>query len=271
MNRAAQNLLLLLFGAAITLIAATGTYLNYVRPVMLPFLLVSGVVILALAGFGMASHVRADELADQDWDVAGPAPGADGVEPTQGADGVERAPGAGLAPDDHADHGHAHGGGAVAWILVVPVLLLLFAPPPPLGAGSAPAPVAASYDAADMRPFPPLPAGTDPAVSVYDFQDRAVSDATHALDHTDVTLTGFVLRSGTGVSLGRLMIWCCVADARTIEVSLRGEPVTAATGQWIEAVVRLVPGTATRYNDYAPAATVRSWKAVPTPRKQYDY
>ncbi|MFC7754545.1 hypothetical protein [Tsukamurella soli] len=58
MNRTAQNLLLLLFGAAVTVVASTGTHLNYVRPAMLPFLLASGVVILALAGFGTAADVR---------------------------------------------------------------------------------------------------------------------------------------------------------------------------------------------------------------------
>ncbi|MFC7754546.1 hypothetical protein [Tsukamurella soli] len=62
------------------------------------------------------------------------------------------------------------------------------------------------------------------------------------------------------------MIWCCVADARTIEVSLRGPQVTAPAGQWISAVLRLIPGSATSGNDFTPAATVRSWRAVPTRR-----
>ncbi|MDF0528341.1 TIGR03943 family protein [Tsukamurella sp. 8F] len=248
MSTRAQNLLLLLFGSAVLLAAGTGTYLNYVRPVMFWFLLASGLVICLLAVSGMAEDVRSMQV--EDWNDPDP----------------------GDSPADHGHpHGHAHGATRVAWVLVVPVLLLLFAAPPPLGADAASTVSVASAEPADMRAFPPLPSGAAPAMSLFDFQDRAVSDSTGALDHRDVTLTGFVQRRGSQVLMGRLMIWCCVADARTILVSLQGDHVTARPGSWVTAVVRLVPGTATRNNMYTPTAKVASWREVPVPRNQYDY
>ncbi|MFC7342148.1 TIGR03943 family putative permease subunit [Saccharopolyspora griseoalba] len=58
MRRETQNILLLLFGGALLKIALTGTYLRYVKPSLLPWLVVAAAVMIALAGIAIARDIR---------------------------------------------------------------------------------------------------------------------------------------------------------------------------------------------------------------------
>lgn len=237
MNRPARNLLLLLFGCAIAIAAATGTYLNYVRPVMFWFLVASAVVVVGLAVTGMAADIaeaRSEEEAD-----------------------------------DH-DAGHAHGSGRLGWLLLVPVLLLLFCAPPALDPTSAQRTVvvAAATDEPG-RAYPPLPPGEAPHIALSDFQNRAVSDTAGTLDR-DVSLTAYVTHIDGRPFLARIMIWCCVADARPIQIEVAGAPALPTDGSWVTAVARLVPGTATRERHYRPIVDLVSAHPVAQPSPPYD-
>ncbi|KXO88904.1 TIGR03943 family putative permease subunit [Tsukamurella pseudospumae] len=254
MNRPARNLLLLLFGSAVAIATATGTYLNYVRPVMFWFLAASAVVIVVLAVSGMAADIgeaRADEDFEDDIGFAGT------LTPVA------------HRPHDDA-HGHAHGSGRVGWVLLVPVLLLLFCAPPALDPGAAQRTVvvAATTDESG-RAYPPLPPGVAPHIALNDFQNRAVSDTAGTLDR-DVSMTAYVTHIDGRPFLARVMIWCCVADARPIDIEVAGTPALPPDGGWVTAVVRLVPGTATRARHYRPIVRLVSDHPVPQPSPPYD-
>ncbi|MET9328959.1 TIGR03943 family protein [Tsukamurella sp. NPDC003166] len=254
MNRPARNLLLLLFGSAVAIATATGTYLNYVRPVMFWFLAASAVVIVVLAVGGMAADIAEARADEESADHIG---AADTVAP------------AGTLPHDDAQ-GHGHGSGRVGWALLVPVLLLLFCAPPALdpGATQRTVVVAATRDEPG-RAYPPLPAGSAPHISLNDFQNRAVSDTAGTLNR-DVTMTAYVTHIDGRPFLARVMIWCCVADARPIEIEIKGSPALPPDGSWVTAVARLVPGTATRARHYRPIVRLVSAHPVPQPSPPYD-
>ena len=108
MSRGTQNTLLLLVGLSAVVMVIKGTYLHFVKPSLLPWLIAAAVVLIALA---VASIVR----------------------------DLRHAPA--------EDHGHRHRPWLV-WLLLVPIALTTFVVPPPLGAhGAAPEAVAATEPA----------------------------------------------------------------------------------------------------------------------------
>ena len=65
MRRETQNVLLLLFGGALLKIALNGSYLRYVKPSLLPLLVVASVVLIALAGVAIARDIRGDPVSGE--------------------------------------------------------------------------------------------------------------------------------------------------------------------------------------------------------------
>src|SRR4029077_14470294 len=105
MSRGTQNTVVLLVGLSAVVMVIKGTYLYFVKPSLLPWLLEAAAVLIALA---VASIVR----------------------------DLRHAPA--------EDHGHTHRPWLV-WLLLVPIALTTFVGPPPLGApGAAPEAVAAT-------------------------------------------------------------------------------------------------------------------------------
>ena len=94
MRRETQNIVLLLVGFAVASITVSGVYTRYVRPGLLPWLVVSAAALMVLALAAMVRDVRH-----------------------------------GRAPDDADPHRHG-----ITWLLVVPVILLIFFAPPALNA-----------------------------------------------------------------------------------------------------------------------------------------
>lgn len=58
MSREAQNILVLLIGLSTGLIAVKGTYLNFVKPALLPWLLVAAVLLVVLAAVCLVRDLR---------------------------------------------------------------------------------------------------------------------------------------------------------------------------------------------------------------------
>lgn len=237
MSRVTQNLLLLLVGLSTMVMLVKGTYLNYVRPALFPWLLAAAAVLITL---GMAAIIR---------DLRG------------GAD-----------EHDH-DHDHKHRPWLV-WLLLIPIAMVAFVVPPPLGAqGASPQ---AAVSAPQRRAFPPLPPGEAPTVSLPEVVMRAAADSTNSLDGRTITLSGFTVHGQDGgVDLGRVVIVCCAADAQLARVHLTGPGLPAAAGYaddtWLQIRGRIVPGSSRADDGFIPAFAVTDAVRIDKPANTYAY
>lgn len=235
MSRGTQNTIILLVGLSALVMAVKGTYLHFVKPSLLPWLIAAAAVLVALAAASIVRDLR-----------QGPA---------------------------EEEHGHRHRPWLV-WLLLVPIALTTFVVPPPLGAqGAAPEAVAAT--APPKRAFPPLPAGRAPTVSIPDVVMRAAADSTNSLDRRLITLTGFSLRYPEGTDLGRVVIVCCAADAQLARVHLSGPAlVQAATypeDTWLRVEGTIVPGTSQLATNFVPTLMVSQVTRIDKPANTYAY
>jgi uncharacterized repeat protein (TIGR03943 family) len=231
----------LLVGALMVRLSVGGAYTRYIRVGMGWWLLIAGVLIVAL---GLAGVVRAL------W------PGRRAVP----ADGPAHGHGNG-----HAD-GHAHGD-RVGWLLLAPVVALLLVTPPTLGSFGVDRSAAVNVTSSG-RTFDPLPAGGTVPMSLLEFEQRTVDHDGASFGSTPVRLTGFVARTidGNGFRIARYQIACCAADAAASVVR-----VTGATGnppardQWVTVI-----GTFQRSAGDIPELHATSLTEVPTPADPYE-
>jgi uncharacterized repeat protein (TIGR03943 family) len=115
MSRETQNVLLFLLGLGTAVMIVKGTYLHYVKPTLLPWLIGAAVVLIVLALAAIVRDVR------------------------------QRNSGA-------ADHQHR---GVMVWLLLVPVAVTAFVIPPPMSArGATPDVAAASPQKRAFPPLP---------------------------------------------------------------------------------------------------------------------
>ena len=132
-------------------------------------------------------------------------------------------------------HGH-HGASRAGWLVVAPVVAILIIAPPALGAYSAArVPATVAQPAADIS-FPPLTGRPPVQLSLIDFATRALWDQGRTLTGHPVMLTGFVLSggqtSGTFV-IARLVITCCAADARPIDIGVESNRPPPPADTWV--------------------------------------
>lgn len=233
-RRETQNVLLVLLGGALCKIAWNGSYLRYVKPSLLPFLVASGVVILALGVISIVRDVRA-----------------------------------GSSAPDHHDHA-----GRSPWLLVLPALAIFLVAPPALGADTVSRSVRAVAPPQPAIQFPPLPAGLAPALRMSDFVTRAVWDDAGSLNGREVRLVGFVVHSGQGTTyLARLVMACCAADTTPVQVRLQGYHGLAALPQdgWFEVRGQMRPGSARSGTRFIPTFTVSDLREVAVPTEPYEF
>lgn len=228
MSRETENALLLLVGLSTAIVAVTGSYTRYVKPSLLAWLSVSAAVLVVLALIAIVGDIR-----------HGPRPSG-----------------------DHAGHDHRSG---VTWLLVIPVALLAFVVPPALGPQSARPAVSQSAGEPQRRPFPPLPEGRAPELSLPEVLIRLAQDSAGTLNDRLVTVMGFTLRDGAEVQLGRIVILCCAADAQLARVHLTGPAAAVAAalpdGAWVRVEGRAVPGE----------LRAESVVQIPEPANTYTY
>lgn len=236
MSREAENALLLLVGVATAMITIGGAYTRYVKASLLPWLAVTAVIVIALALVSMAADIRR-----------------------------------GSAPDDGHD-GHSHRA-SIAWLLLVPIVVLIFVTPPALRPGAAAPKVTAMSTEVLRRPFPALPDGRAPEVSVPDVMIRAAQDTAGTLNDRLITVIGFTLRETDGVDLGRVMIICCAADAQLARIHLRGPATSALRGYpeetWLRVEGTVVPGEANGDSTSKPTLQVQSATRIEAPANTY--
>jgi uncharacterized repeat protein (TIGR03943 family) len=213
--------------------------------------------------------------------------------------------------DDPHAHGHDHDRSRAPWLILLPVLVLLLVAPPALGADAvarnassqalAGVEVVARADSSSKdgagggggykfndgsgsaedssgsrrtMHFPPLAEGANPPVGMKDFILRALYDVDNSVQNTPVTVTGFIAPPGQGYPAGytiaRMVISCCAADANPMQLHVDGSaPLPANT--WVDAVITLVPNTATMDNGYVPTVTVTSLTPVQQPEDPYEH
>jgi uncharacterized repeat protein (TIGR03943 family) len=227
MSRETENALLLLVGLSAAIVAFTGAFTRYVKPTLLPWLWASAVVLIALALIAIVGDIR-----------HGPRDG------------------------EHAGHDHRSG---VVWLLVIPIALLAFVVPPALGPQSARPAVSQADTDAPRRPFPVLPAGRAPELSLPEVLIRLAQDSAGTLDDRLVTVAGFTIRDGARTYLGRVVILCCAADAQLARIAITGTGAAVAAalpdGTWVRIEGRAGPGE-------LHAETVVQ---IPEPANTYSY
>jgi uncharacterized repeat protein (TIGR03943 family) len=234
-SRGTQNLILLLVGLSTAVMLVKGTYLNYVKPGLLPWLIAAAAV---LVGLGLVAIVGDLRNADADDD----------------------------------GHGHRHQPW-LGWLLLVPIAMVAFVAPPPLDARGTSQ--AAAVSAPQRRAFPPLPSGDAPTVSLPEVVMRAAADSTNSLAGRTITLTGFTLHRRDGVDLGRVVIVCCAADAQLARVHLSGPGAAAAAGHledtWLRIQGQIVPGSSHAADGFIPTITVTDVAPIDKPANTYAY
>jgi uncharacterized repeat protein (TIGR03943 family) len=232
----AQSIVLLLIGGTLLKIAATGTYVRYVKVEVRWYLVVAGAVLVVVAAANLVHLLR---TVGRDHPVA---------------------------------ESHEHRGAEPSWLLVVPALALLLIAPPALGSYTA-SRDGTALPAATSE-YPPLPDGDPVRLSVLDYASRAVYDKSNSLGQRRVTLSGFLVAGGDGRHyLARMVITCCAADARPVKVGLAGDvPSDVAADAWLEVTGTHTPRTDTDpvNGEPIPYLTVTTAKVIPAPKQQYE-
>ena len=234
MSRGTQNTVVLLVGLSAVVMVIKGTYLHFVKPSLLPWLLAAAAVLIALA---VASIVR----------------------------DLRHAPA--------EDHGHTHRPWLV-WLLLVPIALTTFVVPPPLGAqGTAPETLAASEPARRaFPPLPGGRAPTVPipdvvmraaADSTNSLDGRLITITGFTLRYPDSTDLGrvVIVCCAADAQLARIHLsGAAVAEAA-------GYPEDT----WLQLEGTVVPGTSSISTNFIPTMAVSAVTRIDKPANTYAY
>ena len=234
MKRETQNVLVLLLGLAVGVLVVKGAYLHYVKPALMPWLLIAAAVLIALALVSIVRDIR----------------------------------NAGEAADD----GHPHSG-ALVWLLLVPVVLIAFVIPPPIEAnGAAPAAAAAkphrrAFPAlpAQRAPVLPLPEVVMrvAADSAGTLDDRLVTVSGFTLIHAGGVDLGRVV-----------IVCCAAdAQLARVHLTGPGATAAAGYPEdtWLRIEATVVPGSATAATSFIPTMTVTDVTKIDRPANTYSY
>jgi putative membrane protein len=211
-----------------------GTYLHFVKPSLLPWLIAAAVVLIVLA---VASIVRDLRHA--------------------------------TAEDD----GHRHRPWLV-WLLLVPIALTTFVVPPPLGAhGAAPEAVAATAPARRAFPPLPAgraPTVSIPDVVMRAAADSANSLDRRPITITGFTLK---YPEGTDLGRVVIVCCAADAQLARIHLSgpAMSEAAGYPEDTWLQAEGTVVPGSSVASTNFVPTITVSSVKRVDKPANTYAY
>jgi len=233
-SRGTQNTVVLLVGLSAVVMVIKGTYLHFVKPSLLPWLLAAAAVLIALA---VASIVR----------------------------DLRHAPA--------EDHGHTHRPWLV-WLLLVPIALTTFVVPPPLGAqGTAPETLAATEPARRaFPPLPGGRAPTVPipdvvmraaADSTNSLDGRLITITGFTLRYPDSTDLGrvVIVCCAADAQLARIHLsGAAVAEAA-------GYPEDT----WLQLEGTVVPGTSSISTNFIPTMAVSRVTRIAKPANTYTY
>jgi putative membrane protein len=242
-SRDTENVVLFLLGMCTAAIVATGTFTRYVKPTLMPWLVVTAVLLVTLA---LSAAIRDFRARGRRGDDA----------------------------DHHGDVEHAHRS-PVVWLLVLPVALLGFVVPPALGARATEPTVTELPRLVLLRPFPPLPADRAPELPLPEVVVRANRDSAQTLTGRLITVTGFTVKEGDGIDLGRVVIICCAADGYLARLHLGGPAAATAAGypeeSWLRVEGTVVPKPSDVAGLSVPTLTVSTVTPIEAPQNPYEY
>lgn len=244
MSRNTENVVLFLLGMCTAAIVVTGTFTRYVKPTLMPWLAMTAVLLVVLALSAAIRDVRARSGHGDDADHR----------------------------EGDVEHTHRS---AVVWLLVLPVALLGFVVPPALGARAAEPAVTDLPRMVLLRHFPPLPGDRAPELPLPEVVVRVNRDSALTLEGRLITVTGFTIKEGDEVDLGRVVIICCAADGQLARLHLRGPAAaTAATypeETWLRVEGTVVPKPSDMAGLSTPTLTVSAVTPIEAPQNPYAY
>ena len=280
MTRDVGSIIMILIGGALLRITSDDVYLRYVKESMRPWLIASGVILIAL---GILQLLDVWRVARREAGEPAPAVHEGGVHEggVHDNNAHDHAAHDNTAHDNTAHDNTAHDNTAhdstghaapkMAWLLVVPVLAIFLIAPPALGAYTADrqASVTTAPDATAQAP--PLPAGDPVAIALNDYASRAIWDDGKTLVGRSVSLTGFATAAPNGGwYLTRLTLTCCAADATVTKILVLGSTAAPASNSWVTVVGQWVPGGGTQSETAISHIQATSVTPVKTPRNPYE-
>jgi uncharacterized repeat protein (TIGR03943 family) len=235
-----RSVVLVILGATAAWLWRSGAALNYIRPSLVPYLVVSAVILVLLGLLPPFGLLR--------WRPA--VPREEGT-------------------------GHGHLGARVGSLLIVPVLVVVLVQPAALGsyAVSGRSGVPGQSDSV----FPPLAPPVRGAVpmTMLEFVTRALYDRSQSLADVRVRLVGFVApgESDQGYRLTRFVISCCAADAAALQLVVHGDHRQWQRDQWLEVEGQWLRRPVSAANDPdppLPVLTAEVVRPIPQPREPYE-
>jgi uncharacterized repeat protein (TIGR03943 family) len=234
MSRGTQNTLVLLVGLSAVVMVIKGTYLHFVKPSLLPWLIAAAIVLIALA---VASIVRDHRHAPAE------------------------------------EHGHRHRPWLV-WLLLVPIALTTFVVPPPLGAqGTAPETIAATEPVRRAFPPLPAgraPAVPIPDVVMRAAADSANSLDRRLITITGFMLK---YPEGTDLGRVVIVCCAADAQLARIHLAgpALAEAADYPEDTWLQLQGTVVPGTSTASTNFIPTMAVSTVTRIEKPANTYAY
>jgi uncharacterized repeat protein (TIGR03943 family) len=154
------------------------------------------------------------------------------------------------------------------------VVVLIFVTPPALRPQSVAPKVTAVSTEVLRQPFPALPAGRAPEVSLPDVMVRAAQDSAGTLDNRLITVIGFTLPTDDGgVDLARVMLICCAADAQLARVHLAGPETDELAGYpeqtWLRVEGTVIAADADGDSTSIPTLEVQTATRIEAPENVY--
>ena len=231
MSRETQNVLILLLGLGSGVMVVKGTYLHYVKPTMLPWLVGAAAVLVALALVCIVRDIR---------------------------------------HRDAGTHEHQHRG-AMVWLLLVPVAVTAFVIPPPMGARGATPEVAATQKRAFPRlPAERAPTVSLPEVMMRAATDSAGTLDNRLISVTGFTMKGdaavelgrvVIVCCAADAQLARLHLAGPGATAAA----------NYPEDTWLRIEGSIVPGSSTTATSFVPTMAVTSVTKIDRPANTYAY
>lgn len=230
---AAGGTITMLVGAVVLRLTVTDTYRRYVQPGMGIWLLIAGVLVMAIGAFTLVQSLRNADLEE--------------------------------------GHGHDHEDShkvGVGWLLLAPIAALLLVAPPTLGAYGVNR--AASVNViAGKSTFTRLPKNAPPReMTLLEYVQRSFDHRGASFNGAQIELKGFIAgaQQSGGFRLARYQIACCAADATPVVVDVVGTSGTIPSKDgWVQVTGTFQPG-----GDEIPKVAATAVAEIPAPEDPYE-
>jgi uncharacterized repeat protein (TIGR03943 family) len=284
MRREAQAVVYVVLGAVLLKLVISGEYLNYVRTVLKPFLIITAVLLITFGVLGFMRDWRGRAAVERLQQRSAEArirthgPGSAELpipaEPDADQPDADQPQPPVVGTDEHDEHDeHEHGseGHGVGWLWVLPIFVLVLVPPPALGSFAAERGAVTVPKPPESVSYPAL-TGSDPvALEVHDYARRAVWDGGRTLTGRTVNLSGFVTpHTGGSWYLTRMKVNCCAADARPFQVQVVNSPRRVVRDAWVRVTGTWLPSTSSDPWKATPLISAVTVQIIPTPAQPYE-